>query len=54
MWIMLGWVSSGGLMKNQPHLPNFQAKILISTSHSFNEYPAHPFHHVLICPDDDN
>jgi hypothetical protein len=26
MWIMLVWMSSGGLMKNQPHLPNFQAK----------------------------
>jgi hypothetical protein len=26
-----------GLMKNQPHLPNFQAKILISTSHSSNQ-----------------
>jgi hypothetical protein len=30
------------------------AKMLISTSHSSNQYPAHPFHHVLMCPDDDN
>jgi hypothetical protein len=30
-----------------------RAKILISTSHSSNQYPAHPVHHVLICPEKD-
>jgi hypothetical protein len=53
IWIMLSWMSSWSLNKNQPHLPYFQAKILTSTSHFSNQYPARPFHHVLICPDDD-
>jgi hypothetical protein len=57
MWIMLGWIArSWGLDKNQPHLPNYGAKILIGTGHFSNQYPAHPFHHVLVlvCPEDDN
>jgi hypothetical protein len=37
-----------------PHLPIFQAKILINASHFSYQHPAHPFHHVLICSDDDD
>jgi hypothetical protein len=48
MWIMLSWIRSWGLNKNQPeYLRNFQAKILISTSHFSSQFPAHPSHNVL-------
>jgi hypothetical protein len=53
-WIMVSWIRVHGLGLEQPHLPNFGAKILISASLFSNQHPAHPFHHVLICPDDDN
>jgi hypothetical protein len=45
---MLSWIISWGLNKNQQgYLPNFQAKILISTSHFSSQCPAHPSHNVL-------
>ena len=56
MRIMLSGFVVWAWDKIQPHLHNFRAEILISTGHFSIQYPAHPFHHVLICicPDDDN
>jgi hypothetical protein len=57
VWFMLSWNSSRVWAedKHHPQLPNFQAKIPISTIIHFSiQHPAHSFHHVLICPDNDD
>jgi hypothetical protein len=35
-------------------LPNFQAKIWQDDIHRPNQFHAHPYHHLLTCPDDVN
>jgi hypothetical protein len=51
---MLSWICRQGGTKISGDLPNSQAKILPDDIHGVNQFHAHPFHHLLTCPYDDN
>ena len=51
---MLGQICGQGGTKISGDLPNSQAKILPDDIHGAHQFHAHPFHHLLTCPYDDN
>jgi hypothetical protein len=51
---MVSWICGWGLIKNCLKSPNFRAKILHQDVQQTDRFPAHPYHHLLIDPDDDN
>jgi hypothetical protein len=52
--VMVGWICGWGLIKNCLKSPNFRAKILHQDVQKTDRFPAHPYHHLLIDPDDVN
>jgi hypothetical protein len=54
MWIVLGQILAWGGTKISCYLLIFGAKILPDDIHRSNPFHAHPCHHILTCPDDDN
>jgi hypothetical protein len=51
---MLGQICGQGLTKISSDLSNFRAKIPPDNILRANQLHAHPGHHLLTCPDDDN
>jgi hypothetical protein len=45
---------SGRDKKTSAMMPNYQATIPQDDIHRANQFHAHPYHHLLTCPDDDN
>jgi hypothetical protein len=58
MRIMLSWRRRVGLWATSSQriliCPTSAKSPNHRTSHFSNQYPAHPFHHALICPNEDN
>jgi hypothetical protein len=52
--VVLGLICCGwGVDENQLNLSNFEA-FSPQAAHNINQFPAHPYHHLLIGPVDDN
>ena len=51
---MLSQIRAWGGIKISCYLLNFGAKILPDDIHTSNQSHAHPCHHLLTCPDDDD
>jgi hypothetical protein len=49
---MLGQICGLGITKTSLDLPNIQAENLPDDIHRLNQFHAHPYHHLLTCPDD--
>ena len=43
--VMLGWIYGWGVDENQLNLPN---NILHQDDQNIHQFPAHPYHHLLI------
>jgi hypothetical protein len=54
VYVILGWICCQGVMKISNDLTFLQAKILPDDIHRAKQFHAHPYHHLLICLDDDN
>jgi hypothetical protein len=56
MWVVLSQICGWGVTQISHDLPNFWAKIgvLPDDIHRANKFHAHPYHHLLTCPDGDN
>jgi hypothetical protein len=51
---MLGQICGQAVTKMRKNFHNFPAKILPDDIHRANQFHAHPYHHLLACPNDDN
>jgi hypothetical protein len=56
MEVMVGWICGWGLIKNclKPPIATSEPKSSIKAMQTTDRFPAHPYHHLLKDPDDDN
>jgi hypothetical protein len=54
MWVMQSQICGWAWQQISRDLSNFWCKILPDDIHRVNQFHAHPYHHLLTCPDGDN